>query len=238
MGGMTSSSAPVVAFFDVDETLVAMKSPFAMLRHRLREQGDLDGSAYRALADPLRRFAAEGGTPAEVSAMFYRSVAGVAWDELLHQGRDWYAGLRGGGVPFVEATLRELRRHQSQGHLTVAVSGAWAASLRPMAEDLGIDVVLCTEPEVDGAGLLTGRIARAMFGPAKGAAVREVLAERGAAAGECFAYADDPSDLDMLRLVGRPTVVGDHPVLAGMAAEHGWRVLSNALVPGAERIPV
>ncbi|MFJ3644500.1 HAD family hydrolase [Streptomyces murinus] len=227
-----------MAFFDVDETLVAMKSPFAMLRHRLRQQGDLDGSAYRAKVDPIRRFAAQGGAPAEVSAMFYRAVAGVRWDELLSQGRDWYAQLRGRGIPFVEATLRELRHHQRQGHLTVAVSGAWAASLRPIAEGLGIDLVLCTEPDVDEAGLLTGRIARAMFGPAKGAAVRDVLAAQGAAAQECFAYADDPSDLDMLRLVGRPTVVGGHPVLTGMAAEHGWRVLSNALVPGTERIPV
>lgn len=237
MGGLTSSPAPV-AFFDVDETLVAMKSPFAMLRHRLREQGDLDGSAYRATADPIRRFAAQGGAPAEASAMFYRALAGVPWSELLSQGRDWYRELRGRGIPFVEATLRELRHHQSQGHLTVAVSGAWPASLRPMAEDLGIDLVLCTEPEVDEAGLLTGRIARPMFGPAKGAAVRDVLAAQGAVAGECFAYADDPSDLDMLRLVGRPTIVGDHPVLAGMAAEYGWRVLSDALVPGTERIPV
>ncbi|MCW7946031.1 hypothetical protein AAW14_29480 [Streptomyces hygroscopicus] len=232
------SPAPVVAFFDVDETLVAMKSPFALLRHRLREQGDLDGSAYRAKVEPILGFAAQGGEPAEVSAMFYRALAGVAWSELLSQGRAWYAELRGQGVPFIEATLRQLRHHQRQGHFTVAVSGAWPASLSPMAEDLGVDQVLCTEPEVDEAGLLTGRIARAMFGPAKGAAVRTVLAAQGAVAGQCFAYADDPSDLDMLRLVGRPTIVGNHPVLAAVAAEHGWRVLPNALVPGTERIPV
>ncbi|MFI0235767.1 HAD family hydrolase [Streptomyces sp. NPDC016845] len=237
MGRLTPPAAPV-AFFDVDETLVAMKSPFALLRYRLREQGDRDGSAYRAKADPIRRFAAQGGAPAEASAMFYRALAGVPWSELLRQGRDWYRELHGRGVPFVEATLRALRHHQSRGHLTVAVSGAWPASLRPLADDLGFDQVLCTQPEVDRAGLLTGRIERAMFGPAKGAAVRAVLAAQGAAAGECFAYADDPSDLDMLRLVGRPAVVGDHPVLAGMAAEHGWQVLSGALVPGAERIPV
>ncbi|MEV5383814.1 HAD-IB family hydrolase [Streptomyces sp. NPDC052721] len=233
-----TSSPPVVAFFDVDETLVAMKSPFALLRHRLREQGDLDGSRYRAEVRPMLEFAARGGEPAEVSAMFYRSLAGVPWSELQSQGRVWYTQLRGQGVPFVEATLRELRHHQRQGHVTVAVSGAWSASLRPMAEDLGVDQVLCTEPEVDEAGLLTGRIARAMFGPAKGAAVRTVLAAQGAVAEQCFAYADDPSDLDMLRLVGRPTIVGSHPVLAAVAAEQGWRVLPNALVPGTERIPV
>lgn len=235
---MTADPAPV-AFFDVDETLVAMKSPFALLRHRLREQGDLDGSVYRSKVVPIREFAAGGGAPAEASAMFYRAVAGVRWSELMSQGRAWYAELRDRReIPFLAAPVRELSRHQSQGHFTVAVSGAWPATLLPMAEDLGIDLVLCSEPEVDENGLLTGRIARAMFGPAKAAAVRAVIAERGVAAADCFAYADDPSDLDMLRLVGRPTVVGDHPVLAGVAAERGWRMLPNTLVSGANRIPV
>jgi HAD superfamily hydrolase (TIGR01490 family) len=239
VGGVTEGrQRPVVAFFDVDETLVAMKSPFALLRYRLRQQGDEDGSAYERTVDPIRRFASAGGQPAEASAMFYRALAGTPWRELVDQGREWYGKLRGEGVPFVESAVRELRRHQAAGHITVAVSGAWPASLRPITEDLGIDVVLCTEPELDGRGLLTGRIRHAMFGPAKAQAVRSVLTGYGAAAEDCFAYADDPGDLDMLRLVGHPTVVGDHPVLGAVAAEHGWPTVSGATVGGIARMPV
>ena len=73
---------PVVAFFDVDETLVAMKSPFSLLRHRLRRQGDTDGYGYERAVAPLRRLAAVGLTPVEVV-----SVTGPLPGHLLRASR-------------------------------------------------------------------------------------------------------------------------------------------------------
>ncbi|MFE3460928.1 HAD family hydrolase [Nocardiopsis aegyptia] len=226
-----------VAFFDVDETLVAMKNPFELVRYRLRGQGD-DGSAYEEFVRPLRELAATGLEPVEVSRAFYRALAGVSWFELCDLGRRWYADLRGRGVPFVASTVAALREHQARGHVTVAVSGAWAASLRPITDDLGIDLVLCTEPELDQAGRLTGEVARPMFGAAKAVAVRSVLERYGADPRVCHAYADDSTDLDMLDLVGHPTVVGDNRVLAGVAADRGWPVVPGGTVPGTERLRV
>jgi HAD superfamily hydrolase (TIGR01490 family) len=228
----------VVAFFDVDETLVAMKSPFSLLRHRLRQQGDEDGSRYERAVAPLRELAAGGGAPVEVVAKFYELFAEVPCDELLAQGREWYAELRGRGVPFIEATVAQLRRHQAAGHVTAAISGAWPASLGPVAEDLGIDEVLCSEPGIDERGRLTGEIRRAMFGPAKAEAVRATLAKYGADPADCYAYADDPGDLPMLRLVGHPAVIGDHPGMTALAEEQGWPVFPGTVAEGTRRQPV
>jgi HAD superfamily hydrolase (TIGR01490 family) len=229
---------PVVAFFDVDETLVAMKSPFSLLRYRLRQQGDADGSTYERMVAPLRGLAAAGGAPVEVASKFYEYFAGVAWGELLAQGREWYAELRGCGVPFIGAALTQLRRHQAAGHAVVAVSGSWSASLGPIAEDLGIDMTLCSEPAVDDHGRLTGGIRRAMFGPAKVEAVNRALARYGANPADCYAYADDPGDLAMLRLVGHPATIGDHPAMTALAAEQGWPVYPATVVAGSCRQPV
>ncbi|WP_405088618.1 HAD family hydrolase [Microbispora sp. NBC_01389] len=234
---VSAASRTAVAFFDADETLVRMKSPFALLRHHLGLRGD-DGTAYERLVEPLRRHARQGGAPAEVSAMYYRLLAGVPLAQLIEEGRDWYATLCRTGVPYVAATLEALRRHQEAGHVIAVISGAWCASLRPITDDLGVETVLCTEPAVDEAGRLTGEVDRVMFGPAKAAAVHEVLDRFGARAEDCFAYADDPGDLPMLSLVGRPTVIGGHPRMAELAARHGWGRLPNTVVDGGRPVPV
>ena len=228
-------SRPVVAFFDADETLIAMKSPFSLLRHRLREQGDTSGAEYERQVEPLRRLAELGVTPVEVVSKFYELFAGVPWDELLTDGRRWYSALRAHGAPFIEPTVARLRRHQAAGHRTVVISGSWPASLHPITDDLDIDLVLCTEPDLDAEGLMTGAIRRAMFGPEKAEAMKEALAKFGADPADCYAYGDDPGDLPMLRRVGRPTVVGAHPAMARVAADEGWETIPATLAEGTRR---
>ncbi|MGV9242421.1 HAD family hydrolase [Streptomyces sp. NPDC003710] len=234
----TDHNRPVVAFFDADETLIAMKSPFSLLRYRLRRQGDVTGAAYERTVEPLRRLASMGVTPVEVVSKFYELHAGLLWDDLVAEARAWYAELRERGAPFIEPTVARLRRHQEAGHHTVVISGSWPATLHPITDDLGVDLVLCTEPELDADRYMTGRIRHAMFGPAKAEAVRLALDKFGADPADCYAYGDDPGDLTMLRMVGRPTVVGANERMTAYAAEHGWPVLPATLMAGTQRQPV
>ncbi|WP_328943738.1 HAD-IB family hydrolase [Streptomyces sp. NBC_00250] len=234
----TDHSRPVVAFFDADETLVAMKTPFSLLRHRMKREGDVTGAAYERLVEPLRRLASMGVTPVEVVSKFYELYAGVPWDDVVAEAREWYAHLRERGAPFIEPTVARLRRHQEAGHHTVVISGSWPATLHPITDDLGVDLVLCTEPELDADRRMTGAIRHAMFGPAKADAVREALAKFGADPADCYAYGDDPGDLTMLSMVGHPTVVGENPRMTAHAAEHGWPVIPATLMAGTRRQPV
>ncbi|MFD4258439.1 HAD family hydrolase, partial [Streptomyces sp. NPDC058534] len=233
----TDHSRPVVAFFDADETLIAMKTPFSLLRHRMKREGDVTGAAYERLVEPLRRLAATGVTPVEVVSRFYELYAGVPWDDVVSEAREWYAHLRERGAPFIEPTIARLRRHQEAGHHTVVISGSWPATLHPITDDLGVDLVLCTEPELDADRRMTGAIRHAMFGPAKADAVREALAKFGADPADCHAYGDDPGDLTMLSMVGHPAVVGANPRMAAHAAEKGWPVVAGPRRAGATRPP-
>jgi HAD superfamily hydrolase (TIGR01490 family) len=218
---------PTVAFFDVDETLITVKSMFDFLRFWLARRGD-DGTSFQRAAGRLHAIAAQGRPRSDVNRAYYQLFAGVPYASLREAGELWYADYRRRPDAFVAATVAALARHREAGDTTALVSGSFRACLDPLARDLGADLVLCTEPVVGEDGRLTGAVVRPMIGHVKAAAVSETLTALGADPAASFGYGDHASDLDMLTRIGRPRVVGHDPVLRARAAEYGWPVLDPA----------
>lgn len=204
-----------IAFFDVDETLLAGKSMLEFLRFHLARRGH--GESYERVVAGMR-----GAGRAEANRRYYTAYAGVSWTDLLAEGREWYAEWCRRPAAFLSGGLAALRRHQGRGDAVVLVSGSFLPCLGPLAEHLGADAVLCGEPEVDRAGVVTGRIAEPMIGRAKAQAAQRLAADRRVAPADCYAYGDHPSDLDLLTSVGNPAVVGADPVVRRFAEGAGW----------------
>lgn len=212
-----------VALFDVDETLLAAKSMVEFLRYRLPDGPAGDAEFADAMAELGLLARTEGRTAA--NRAYYRRFAGVGEAELADAGRRWYARHRLRPDAFVASARQALAEHQTAGDLVVLVSGSCRALLDPLAADVGADQVLCTELVTRADGRLSGEVDRPMIGPAKAEAAVELLNSLGIDPADCFAYADDASDLDLLLVVGSARVVGDDPVLASWAARRGWPVL-------------
>jgi HAD superfamily hydrolase (TIGR01490 family) len=234
----TSSSRPTavqrLAFFDVDETLITAKSMFDFTRHACRGESPLpgcDGGQGRGEVVDLAAMRRRGAGRAEMNRAYYRRYAGIPLARLQAAGRDWYRAYRVRPEAFVTAGLRALIRHRQAGHGIVLVSGSARPLLEPMAEDLGADLVLCTEQLVDSQGILTGEVARPMIGEVKAEAAAAVMTRLGVPPADCFAYGDHASDTDLLRTVGNPVVVGTDPVLARHARASGWPVLPSSPGP-------
>ncbi|GAA0679522.1 HAD-IB family hydrolase [Kitasatospora atroaurantiaca] len=205
------------AFFDVDETLLTTKSMAAFWDHWApTRRGELEA----LLAGGLPR--------TERNRAYYRLFAGVRPQQLQRAGAEWYDAYRRGPRAFVPATVDALRRHQRAGHGIVLVSGSCHALLDPLGEELGADLVLCTEQEIAADGLFTGEVAEPMIGQAKAEAVLRTIAARELVAADCHAYGDDVSDLPMLRVVGQAVAVGGRRELAEEAHRLGWRMLPAA----------
>lgn len=213
--------AASAAFFDLDGTLLARSSVFALARP-IRDAGMVRlATVARAAAAQLLHHNT-GGRRGRRQDVLGAAVRGWAVDDLC-------AVLDG----CVEATLGPLVRdgvaellasHRDAGRYLYLVSSAPEEVVSRAAAMLGIERVLATRLEVRAARY-TGRVAVFCQGEAKAAAVRSEAAAAGVDLAASYGYADSASDLPMLEVVGHPHAVNPDRALAATARRRGWPVV-------------
>ncbi|WP_020662513.1 HAD family hydrolase [Amycolatopsis benzoatilytica] len=228
MPGTAPARFRPIAFFDVDETLISIKSMFDFYDYFLAAVGHSE-QEQRKLHDAARALLKPGMPRSEGNRLFYRRFAGYKADEVAGIGRQWFAARLTRGGLFHTDVLAALRGHADAGMTTVLVSGSFSACLDPVREHCGADLAMCTQLAVLD-GVYTGEVTRTMIGDAKANLARELIAGTGVDAADCHAYGDHTSDLGLLQLVGNPVVVGENPDLGAIAATEGWSRLAG--IPG------
>jgi HAD superfamily hydrolase (TIGR01490 family) len=223
------------AFFDVDETLINVKSMFSFLEFYLRKLGEPEAT-YGRLSAELRHSAGLGVPRKDINRHYYRFYAGHSAQQLARAGREWFTAEQEKGSLFIPETRTRLQRHLQQGEFVVLLSGSFFACLEPVTEHLGAHWAIGTRPVIR-RGRLTGEVLTPMIGSAKGRAARATAAVRGVDLAQCSAYGDHSSDLDLLASVGRPVVVGDDAVLADHAARAGWQRIFPGRGPAPAMAP-
>jgi HAD superfamily hydrolase (TIGR01490 family) len=216
------------AFFDVDETLISIKSMFRFLEFYLARRGEKP-ETYARLRAESHAMAAAGRPREEVNRAYYRCYAGESVAELTRVGVEWAAQEARRPGLLLEAA-GELAEFTAAGTPSVLLSGSFFACLDPIATLLGAGEAHGA-PVVVRRGVLTGAVTEPMIGQAKQRKLRQICAERGHAPARCVAYGDHPSDLPMLTAVGDAVVVGDHPAMRAAARARGWRLLRGVPTP-------
>jgi putative phosphoserine phosphatase/1-acylglycerol-3-phosphate O-acyltransferase len=212
----------VAAFFDFDGTLIQGYSASALMAHRARnfELGpdEFVRTMLAALGGPLD----EAGFKS-LLLQGIRGWVGRTDDELMELGEELFTKEIAGAL--FHGTWRLVRAHQNQGHTVVIATSATRMQVEPMARELGIDHVLCTELETEH-GVLTGGIAgRPPWGDGKAAAVREFAKCKRIPLKNCHAYANGDEDVPFLEVVGFPHPVNPGSDLARHARERGWPIV-------------
>lgn len=218
-----SGNGSAAAFFDVDETLVRVKSMFHFLKFYLSRRGEPE-ETYEKLVYGLHTAAAQGVSRQEINRAYYRLYAGENAERLATAGQAWFEHYEPQDL-FIPETGAELRSARDRGDFVVLVSGSFFACLDPIAERLGADWAFGTRPVIR-RGELTGEVVIPLIGDTKGRTAQVAAAVRGLDLARSRAYGDHASDLSLLRSVGRPVVVGEDPVLVQHAAAHGWQRLA------------
>lgn len=213
-----------LAIFDLDNTLLAGDSDY-LWGEFLVEQGVVDGEYY---ARENRRFYEEykaGNLDIHEFMAFSLAPLTRLPAAELETMRARYIQQK--IVPIVPRPARELlRRHREQGDFLLIITATNRFVTEPIAELLGVDHLLATDPEMRD-GRYTGRVAGTpCFRDGKVIRLKEWLDETGNNLADSWFYSDSHNDLPLLELVSRPVAVDPDETLAQHAEMKGWPVIS------------
>lgn len=230
LDGQQGGDAPVVAYFDLDRTLIdgytitslalekvwsGSLSPKRIMRHAgIFLHWGLGWSDYHQLLESTVG-ALEGYSEAEMIELgelaFEKRIKPVVYEE---------------GRQLIET-------HKRLGHEPVLITSATRYQALPIARDLGIEQLYCTELEIRD-GVITGN-ASPCYGAGKKKAADVHTGFREADLADAFFYTDSCEDLPLLEAVGRPVAVNAKSSLTRIADARGWPKLAFETRPAAAR---
>ena len=220
-----AGSGPSAAFFDLDRTLIAGSSAFALAM-----------AARKMKMMPTRELLRDAVTAAtfKFRGDHNSSASDNARDRVLGfirgQRQDDLAALNETVLPTLLGKIRpEARRlldmHRHAGRTTYIVSAAPQEIVEPLAASLGMTGAIGTRGEVVD-GVYTGELdGPFVYGPGKVEAILQLARWDGLDLNQCYAYSDSASDLPMLSAVGHPVAVNPDGKLERHARDNGWPVV-------------
>lgn len=220
-----SSRAKKFAFFDVDDTVISVKSMLSFQDFWYRQFPDRERElAYR---NDLKTHMRPNACWAHLNRLYYRHFAGRPMHQVKNVAQQWFKTMRHDLPHFYhQNVLQRLKQHQFRGETPVFVSGSFRQLLEPIAQELRIEHILAINMKTRD-GICTGEIHTPQtIGEGKATAISRFLQEQETSPELCFAYGDDISDLPMLKLVGTARVVTGGRGLAEEAVNHGWELVN------------
>lgn len=212
-----------VAFFDVDETVIETKSMFSFLEHLLSKISFEGGASYSSVMTSIYTKVAAGASRNDVNAFYYSLFSGCKQTVVRHHAKEFFTVQP---VRFRPQVVNRIQKHKESGDQVVFVSGAMRDIIYPIAEYLGVNQYLCSEPEVK-LGMYTGQLLHQAIGTGKAKLVRQYCSDLDIDPGSCSAYGDDLSDQHMLDCVGHAVAVYPHHDLRALALKRKWEIIDE-----------
>src|SRR5690554_1748987 len=119
-----------------------------------------------------------------------------------------------------------LADHREQGHTLMIITATNRFVTEPIAELLGVDHLIATDPELVN-GRYTGEVAGTpCFREGKVTRLNDWLEVCGESLAGAWFYSDSHNDAPLLEKVDNPVAVDPDSMLEAMALKNGWPVMS------------
>jgi HAD superfamily hydrolase (TIGR01490 family) len=219
------SDRPILALFDVDNTLMRGTSLFQLGREawkrRIIRARDIALFGWHQV-----RFIMVGENDEHLASSKERALGllgGHSETQILELADSiWEHRIRPRLYP---DTVKLAQDHIARGHQVWLVSATPLVIGERMAQKLGLTGALGSQFESKD-GVFTGRIiGHILHHQRKAEAVRELAEREGADLAESWAYSDSRNDIPLLELVGHPTVVNPDVALMKHAHDHHWPIM-------------
>ena len=213
-----------LALFDLDNTLLSDDSDY-LWGLFLVEQGLVDGVHYQQQNQQFYQHYQAGTLDIQA---FLRFMLQPLTEHPLAQLWAWREQfMREKIAPIVlPKAVALVEQHRAAGDVLVIVTATNRFITEPIAQQLGVPHLLATEPELIN-DRYTGRVMGIpCFQHGKVQRLQQWLAETGQTLTESWFYSDSRNDLPLLEQVTHPVAVDPDPVLAAIAQQRGWPILS------------
>ncbi|MCF6349661.1 MAG: HAD-IB family hydrolase [Flavobacteriaceae bacterium] len=211
----------IVAFFDLDRTIINDFSAKKFLKSRL-----LSGKS--TAKELLSQFVAitlyaSGNRDFEVlTKLSAMGIKGLKEQDFIELGQEVYEN-------YLESTIYPEARilinsHLEKAHKVVIISAATSYQIKPIAKELGIKDIFCTKLEVK-KGKFTGRISEMCWGEGKANAGKKFAKVNNIDLSKSFFYTDSIEDYPLLEIVGKPFATNPDSALSQIAFKNNWPIL-------------
>ncbi|MDQ1556389.1 MAG: hypothetical protein QOI02_1391 [Actinomycetota bacterium] len=216
------STRPIIAFFDVDNTLMRGASLFhiakAAFRQKLLTARDIARFTWQQAV-----FVTRGENLAHFSAIKAKGlelIAGHTENELRQIASEVFE--RDIQQRLWPETVALTREHLRKGHEVWLITAAPQIIAQVIAQRLGLTGALGTGMKAEN-GVFTGEFDGGMLhGEQKAVAARAFAEALNAGLEDCWAYSDSENDIPLLTLVGHRVVVNPDAALRRHAKALGW----------------
>ncbi len=213
-----------LAIFDLDNTLLGGDSDHAWGQF-LVDQGIVDRKAYQEANDYFFEQYQQGGMDIhEFLAFALKPLA----ENSKQQLDEWHQQFMQQCISAMHLPKADelLKIHREQGDFLLIITATNLFVTGPIAEKLGVDDILATDPEfIDGA--YTGKIVgEPCFQGGKVKRLNDWLTKTEHSLEGSYFYSDSYNDLPLLEIVDNPIAVDADERLSQHAAEQGWPNIS------------
>ena len=217
------SDKPVVAFFDLDHTLMdgANGNIYAvrMVREGYMKRRVMVKVAWYTILYKMNRL------PREVVFKKVFDIMGqyTVIEMIAFMDRNFethiVSRLYQGGVD-------KVREHCDQGHITVIATAAGEYVAERVRVQLGADDIIASQAPIKGNHMTSDDLGQMAFMERKLEMAVEYCRLVGADLSDCWFYSDSASDLPLLEAVGHPVMVNPQKKLRRETRDRDWPVLN------------
>ncbi|MEP6481302.1 MAG: HAD-IB family hydrolase [Rhodoglobus sp.] len=219
------SDRPIIAFFDVDNTLMRGASVYYVGREAFR-RGLISWRDIALFAWHQFRFLAVGENREHLATAKDRAlglVGGHTEDALILLAEDIYD--KHFAPKLWPETVELTKEHLAKGHEVWLITATPQLVAQVIADRLGLTGAIGTRVQaLDGVftGALDGHV---IHGDEKAAVALKFATDLRVDLADCWGYSDSSNDIPLLTLVGNRVVVNPDAKLLAHARHEGWTVL-------------
>lgn len=212
-----------LAIFDLDNTLLAGDSDHLWGEY-LATTNRVDADYYRKENDRFFQQYQDGTLDImEYLSLALKPLADNAYSDLLAWRDDFFNTVIKPLIP--DASRELLQRHRSEGDFLMIITATNSFVTAPIAESLGVDHLIATEPEFI-QGEFTGKVqGLPTFQDGKVTHLNQWLRETGHSLDDSYFYSDSHNDLPLLEVVTHPIAVNPDETLKAHAEKSAWPII-------------